>query len=409
MSELHFGSPTHRIVWFLGAAEAFPTLFDVDNLSAQLPSLLNREPDTISTAMQQCLLEQLWRRAKSCQDCGLAENRLPVGPVLDDGSRDSRIIDTDYSRFVIPIGATESSIMIVGEGPGQYEQRTGVPFASDATLMGGSCATMCGSYEGCFSQNQRGPDQPCRPTKLPTHYDEDASVDPTKFLPILRATAAPLNIYTAGQMLDRLLSKAGLHREAWNDMRKLRGKPTKPGSVYVTNVIKCRSAVEDDRSIDGLKDLTPPLSSVEACSPFLAAQLYIVRPKVIIALGAAAARHVLNAEEVPITKIRGGIFPSRFTIPCIPDVHPAFVMRQEEEKREEWLEGLAATLQLAIKVAAGEAVGDEQETYEDEASMASTQPLNLADIEGYDPHLDITVDLAEQAKWATELIERLKL
>lgn len=96
--------------------------------------------------------------------------------------------------------------------------------------------------------------------------------------------------------------------------------------VYICNVVKCRPP----------GNRTPLPDEVAACRPFLDAQIAVVRPKVIVALGKPAASLLLG-REVAITKIRGTWHEHR-GIPVMPTFHPAFVLRQytPENRRLVW-------------------------------------------------------------------------
>lgn len=121
----------------------------------------------------------------------------------------------------------------------------------------------------------------------------------------------------AGQMLDRMLENViGLRRD----------------QVYIMNVLACRPP--DDRE--------PALPQVEACRGFFDAQLNIVRPRVILALGLVAARSLLGSDQ-DIETLRGK-WGSYRGIAVMPTFHPAYLLRFPDLKR--------LTLQdlLALKV-----------------------------------------------------------
>ncbi|UCG38622.1 MAG: uracil-DNA glycosylase [bacterium] len=112
----------------------------------------------------------------------------------------------------------------------------------------------------------------------------------------------------AGQLLTRIINAMGLGRE----------------DVYICNVIKCRPP--------GNRDPLP--EEVAQCEPFLKAQLDILRPRIICALGSFAARALIGP-EVRISKVRGRL--SEYNgIPLIPTYHPSFLLRNPGAKREVW-------------------------------------------------------------------------
>ncbi len=112
----------------------------------------------------------------------------------------------------------------------------------------------------------------------------------------------------AGKLLDEALLSAGLTRE----------------DVYITNVLKCRPPNNRD----------PTEQEITTCSRFLDAQLHILKPKVVVALGRFAWAWLcdrFNLKYVPISEARGSIFPvSTLTISfkIIPTYHPAAVLRR---------------------------------------------------------------------------------
>lgn len=103
----------------------------------------------------------------------------------------------------------------------------------------------------------------------------------------------------AGQLLDRLLGEVGLDRT----------------QVAIVNVVKCRPPGNRD----------PQPDEIEACKPYLDAQVQHMKPKVIVTLGNFATRFILE-EQVGITKVRGQRFDRRGAT-VIPTFHPAAALR----------------------------------------------------------------------------------
>ena len=110
----------------------------------------------------------------------------------------------------------------------------------------------------------------------------------------------------AGRLLDRMVAAMGFGRD----------------DVYICNVVKCRPP----------NNRTPLPSEAGACAPYLAAQLEIIEPKVIVALGRCAAE---NLGLAPAGGWRGrwGRFRG---IDVMPTYHPAFLLRSPEFKRPVW-------------------------------------------------------------------------
>ncbi|SUZ92806.1 uncharacterized protein METZ01_LOCUS45660 [marine metagenome] len=112
----------------------------------------------------------------------------------------------------------------------------------------------------------------------------------------------------AGQLLTKIIEAIGQSRE----------------SVYIANVIKCRPP----------QNRNPEEDEVETCEPFLFRQIDVIRPKVIVALGAFAAKTLLR-KDAPISKLRGREYEYRGAI-LVPTFHPAYLLRNSKGKREVW-------------------------------------------------------------------------
>jgi len=119
--------------------------------------------------------------------------------------------------------------------------------------------------------------------------------------------------------------------ELLNNMIKAMGY--KPNNVYITNVCKCRPP----------NNRKPTPDEIEKCKPFLVRQLDIVRPKVIVTLGATAMEALLGF-GLGITK-RRGIWVEYNNIKVMPTFHPAACLRNHDLKHDVWKD-----LQEVIKV-----------------------------------------------------------
>jgi DNA polymerase len=128
----------------------------------------------------------------------------------------------------------------------------------------------------------------------------------------------------AGQLLNNMITAMGLRRE----------------DVYIGNVVKCRPP----------QNRTPEREECETCSPFLMRQIAVVRPKIIVALGAVAARTLLGMND-SMAKLRGRIYdfspalpkhaPERaaeFSTKLAVTYHPAYLLRDPRQKKEAWLD-----------------------------------------------------------------------
>jgi DNA polymerase len=113
----------------------------------------------------------------------------------------------------------------------------------------------------------------------------------------------------AGQLLDRMIVAMGLSRD----------------EVYVCNIVKCRPP--DNRK--------PEPDEINACAAFLAEQLKLVEPQVIVALGATAVQGLLGTTG-GITRLRGRWRLYQGKVPVMPTFHPAYLLRNPRAKREVW-------------------------------------------------------------------------
>jgi len=112
----------------------------------------------------------------------------------------------------------------------------------------------------------------------------------------------------AGELLDKMIAAMGLQRE----------------DTYICNVVKCRPP----------KNRDPEPDEVDACHPFLKAQIESVKPKVIVALGRFAAQTLLDTSE-GIGRLRGRFHPC-FGVKLMPTFHPAYLLRNPGGKRQVW-------------------------------------------------------------------------
>ncbi len=123
----------------------------------------------------------------------------------------------------------------------------------------------------------------------------------------------------AGQLLTNMITNGmGLKRD----------------DVYIANVVKCRPP----------GNRTPERDECDTCSPFLFRQIEVVQPKMIVALGAVAAKTLLGVNE-PMVRLRGQIYD--FSTPRRPGgepydgklvvtYHPAYLLRDPRQKAEAW-------------------------------------------------------------------------
>jgi len=114
----------------------------------------------------------------------------------------------------------------------------------------------------------------------------------------------------AGQLLTKMIEAMKFTRD----------------TVYICNVVKCRPP----------NNRNPEPDEIQACEPFLKAQLRVIRPKVIVTLGKFAAQTLLR-ESTSITRLRGQ-WREYEGVPLMPTFHPAYLLRTPGDKKLAWLD-----------------------------------------------------------------------
>ena len=118
----------------------------------------------------------------------------------------------------------------------------------------------------------------------------------------------------AGEVFDRALAEVGLERE----------------KVYVTNAVKhFKFEQRGKRRIHQ----TPRAPELNACRPWLEAELMLIKPDILVCLGATAARAILG-DQFRITRDRGRFAPTRWAPKTIATYHPSAVLRGETEAQQ---------------------------------------------------------------------------
>ena len=112
----------------------------------------------------------------------------------------------------------------------------------------------------------------------------------------------------AGQLLTKMIAAMGMTRE----------------QVYICNIVKCRPP----------QNRVPDPQEAAACLPYLRQQVALVKPDVIVLLGATAARTLIR-EDFRITRERGQWIEKK-GIWFMPTYHPAALLRDESKKRDAW-------------------------------------------------------------------------
>ncbi|HRY29031.1 MAG TPA: uracil-DNA glycosylase [Elusimicrobiota bacterium] len=134
----------------------------------------------------------------------------------------------------------------------------------------------------------------------------------------------------AGQLLDKILAAIELSRQ-----------PVEPSWrwVYIANIVKCHPMKEPEQPDKRGNDRPPTPEEMDACFPFLAEQIRIVRPWIILSLGATAAKSLLKTSR-GITALRGQWFDFHLDgcdpMRLMPTFHPAALLRDPALKRDVW-------------------------------------------------------------------------
>jgi len=137
----------------------------------------------------------------------------------------------------------------------------------------------------------------------------------------------------AGKIMDRALEEAGIDRK----------------QIYVTNAVKhFKWEPRGKRRIHQ----KPNSREVAACRPWLEAELRLVRPKLVIALGSTAGQAIFGP-TFRVTRERGRVLSSKLAPKVVATVHPSSLLRQPDEKsREREYAHFVADLLVAVKAAA---------------------------------------------------------
>lgn len=129
----------------------------------------------------------------------------------------------------------------------------------------------------------------------------------------------------AGKLLDNMLKAIGLNRA-------VEGEQDGQAGVYIANTLKCRPP----------GNRNPEPVELQTCAPYLARQVALVQPKIILAMGRFAVQSLLQATE-PIGKLRGRVHQYE-GVPVVVTYHPAYLLRNPADKAKAW-----ADLVLALQ------------------------------------------------------------
>jgi DNA polymerase len=131
-------------------------------------------------------------------------------------------------------------------------------------------------------------------------------------------------IGAAGQLLTKIIEAMGYTRD----------------QVYIANVVKCRPPASR----------APDAHEISTCQPFLQSQVNLIRPKIIVALGAVSTA-TLTGRATSMAGLRGHFHPLVWNaeIPVMPTYHPAYLLRNPGAKKHVWKDMKAVKARLEAK------------------------------------------------------------
>ena len=118
----------------------------------------------------------------------------------------------------------------------------------------------------------------------------------------------------SGQLLDNMLAALGLTRQEAGPERQ----------VYIANTVKCHPP----------GNRNPDATELARCEPYLVRQIQLVQPRVILAMGRFAVQSLLRSNE-PIGRLRGRVHHFE-GVPLVVTYHPAYLLRNPEDKARAW-------------------------------------------------------------------------
>ena len=128
----------------------------------------------------------------------------------------------------------------------------------------------------------------------------------------------------AGQLLDNMLLAIGLTRAPGPAERQ----------VFIANTLKCRPP----------RNRNPEPDELAMCEPYLSRQVALVQPRIILAMGRFAVQSLLRSDE-PVGRLRGRVHRYQ-DVPLIVTYHPAYLLRNLEDKAKAW-DDLCLALEVA--------------------------------------------------------------
>ena len=235
---------------------------------ATAPSVCFADPEKWERGLRQTVLNRLKTLCNSCTRCELAQNRLP--------GRGSSFGE----------GKVDADLMLVGEGPGSFEQATGGTFVDTMVVRASTCLTRCKNFEACYRDSNG---------KWARHLQRDCVYEPVKIsegqiADRIKGQGNGL-LATTGQLLGTQMRKNKLYRQSFVQVLKMsedaglseKGKFDVKSNVYLTNAVRCRCTKLDNYG--RIRDEHPKAEHVAACNPWLEMTRLLVKPRRIVAVG----------------------------------------------------------------------------------------------------------------------------
>jgi uracil-DNA glycosylase family 4 len=130
---------------------------------------------------------------------------------------------------------------------------------------------------------------------------------------------------SSGKLLDNMLKAMGLNRQSADG-----------GGVYITSPLQCRPPATRN----------PEPQELATCAPYLARQVALVQPQIILVMGRFAVQSVLQTSD-PLGKLRGQLHTFH-GVPVVATYHPSSLIRNSADKAKAWID-----LLLALKTVQG--------------------------------------------------------
>lgn len=142
------------------------------------------------------------------------------------------------------------------------------------------------------------------------------------------ATGRPF-VGRAGALLDEALAACRIGRQ----------------HVFICNVLKCRACITENGRT---RNRPPANDEIETCTPWLEKQIEIIKPLVILCLGAPSAKFVIK-KDFKMTQERGIFYPTKYARHAIAALHPAYILRQAGQSYDGGKSLLIADIEAARK------------------------------------------------------------